>query len=172
MANDGIGIDNEQLKGEFARVVRELNKFANAIDARELGKLQRDAMALTRDAMRAEIKDASETFKVYRNGGLYAEIKPGTLAKSIGIGKSKVNNARLFSAYWVGPRVKGSFKDPEKGGWFAHFINYGNITSGNYGGKNRGFAERAKARTKELVMAKFTMDAKRYIETEFNNSVK
>jgi hypothetical protein len=168
---DGIGIDGAELNREFSRVVRELNKFAHAIDARDLGKLQRDAMALTRDAMRAEIKDASETFKIYRNGGLYAEIKPGTLAKSIGIGKSKVNNARLFSAYWVGPRVKGSFKDPERGGWFAHFINYGNISSGNYGGKNRGFAERAKARTKELVMAKFTMDAKRYIETEFNNSV-
>ena len=171
MANDGIGIENEQLKGEFARVVRELNKFANAIDARELGKMQRSAMKLTQDAMKAEIKDASETFKVYRNGGLYAEIKPGTLAKSIGIGKSKVNNARLFSAYWVGPRVKGAFKDPEKGGWFAHFINYGNISSGNYGGKNRGFAERAKARTITLVMAKFTNDAKNYIETEFNKSV-
>ena len=82
-----------------------------------------------------------------------------------------MNNARLFSAYWVGPRVKGSFKDPEKGGWFAHFINYGNISSGNYGGKNRGFAERAKARTITLVMAKFTIDAKKYIETEFNKSV-
>ena len=65
MANDGIGIENEQLKGEFARVVRELNKFANAIDARELGKMQRSAMKLTQDAMKAEIKDASETFKVY-----------------------------------------------------------------------------------------------------------
>jgi hypothetical protein len=173
MVNDnGVGIDNEQTKADFARVMRELNKFAHAIDARELGKMQRSAMKLTQDAMKAEIKDASETFKVYRNGGLYAEIKPGTLAKSIGIGKSKVNNPRLFSAYWVGPRVKGSFKDPEKGGWFAHFINYGNISSGNYGGKNRGFAERAKARTSGLVMAKFTNDAGKYIEKEFNNSVK
>ena len=83
---DGIGIDGAELNREFSRVIRELNKFSNVIDARDLGKLQRDAMALTRDAMRAEIKDASETFKVYRNGGLYAEIKPGTLAKSIGIG--------------------------------------------------------------------------------------
>lgn len=171
MANDGIGIENEQTKADFVRVMRELKKFSHAIDARELGKMQRSAMKLTQDAMKAEIKDADQTIKVYRNGGLYAEIKPGTLAKSIGIGKSKVNNARLFSAYWVGPRVKGAFKDPEKGGWFAHFINYGNISSGNYGGKNRGFAERAKARTSALVMAKFTMDAKKYIETEFNKSV-
>ena len=171
MANNGIGIENEQTKADFVRVMRELKKFSHAIDARELGKMQRSAMKLTQDAMKAEIKDADQPIKVYRNGGLYAEIKPGTLAKSIGIGKSKVNNARLFSAYWVGPRVKGAFKDPEKGGWFAHFINYGNISSGNYGGKNRGFAERAKARTTGLVMAKFTMDAKKYIETEFNKSV-
>lgn len=173
MPNDnGVGVDNEQTKAEFGRVMRELKKFAHAIDAREIGKLQRSAMKLTQDAMKAEIKNANETFKVYRNGGLYAEIKPGTLAKSIGIGKSKVNNPRLFSAFWVGPRVKGAFRDPEKGGWFAHFINYGNISSGNYGGKNRGFAERAKGRTKTLVMAKFTNDAKKYIEKEFNSSAR
>jgi hypothetical protein len=167
----GIGIDGAELNREFSRVLNELSKFAHAIDARDLGKLQRDAMRITRDAMKAEIDNADQTIKVYRNGGLYAEIQPGTLAKSIGIGKSKTNNARLFSAYWVGPRVKGAFKDPEKGGWFAHFINYGNIKSGRYGGSNLGFADRAKARTMQLVTAKFTADAKAYIENEFNKSV-
>lgn len=167
----GIGIDGAELNREFSRVLHELSQYAHAIDARDLGKLQRDAMRLTRDAMKSEIDNADQVIKVYRNGGLYAEIQPGTLAKSIGIGKGKTNNARLFSAYWVGPRVKGAFKDPEKGGWFAHFINYGNIKSGKYAGSNRGFADRAKARTMELVKAKFTMDAKKYLETEFNKVV-
>lgn len=170
-AADNIGIDGAELNREFSRVMNELNKFGKSIDARELGKMQRAAMRLTRDAMRAEVENADQVIKVYRNGGLYAEIQPGTLARSIGIGQSKVSNARLFSAYWVGPRVKGAFKDPEKGGWFAHFINYGNIQAGKYSGSNRGFAERAKARTKDLVIAKFTMDAKNYLETEFNNSI-
>jgi hypothetical protein len=168
----GIGIDGAELNREFSRVLQELSKFAHAIDARDLGKLQRDAMRITRDAMKAEIDNADQVIKVYRNGGLYAEIQPGTLAKSIGIGKGKTQGpARLFSAYWVGPRVKGAFKDPEKGGWFAHFINYGNIKSGRYGGSNLGFADRAKARTMALVTAKFTASAKTYIEKEFNKSV-
>ena len=167
----GIGIDGAELNREFSRILKELSKFAHAIDARDLGKLQRDAMRITRDAMKAEIDNADQVIKVYRNGGLYAEIQPGTLAKSIGIGKSKTQGpARLFSAYWVGPRVKGAFKDPEKGGWFAHFINYGNIQAGRYGGSNLGFADRAKARTMQLVKAQFTKNAKSYIEKEFKNS--
>jgi len=169
----GIGIDGAELNREISRVLNELSQYAKSIDARDLGALQRNAMALTRDAMRAEITDSSETIKVYRNGGLYAEIEPGTLKRSIGIGRSKTNGpARLFSAYWVGPRVKNAFKDPEKGGWFAHFINYGNIKSGNYSGSNRGFAERAKSRTMPLVLAKFTANAKVYLEKEFNKVVK
>ena len=169
----GIGIDGAQMNREFSRVMNELSKYAHAIDARDLGRLQRKAMALTRDAMRGEIENADQTIKVYRNGGLYAEIQPGTLAKSIGIGRSKLQGpARLFSAYWVGPRVTGAFKDPEKGGWFAHFINYGNIKSGNYSGSNRGFADRAKARTITLVINQFTIDAKAYLEKEFNKVVK
>jgi hypothetical protein len=168
----GIGIDGAQMNREFSRVLNELSKYAHAIDARDLGALQRKAMRLTRDAMKAEITDSKETIKVYRNGGLYAEIQPGTLAKSIGIGKSKLQGpARLFSAYWVGPRVKGAFKDPEKGGWFAHFINYGNIQAGKYGGANRGFADRAKSKTMALVTAQFTKDAKTYLEKEFNKVV-
>jgi hypothetical protein len=169
----GIGIDGAELNREISRVLNELSQYAKNIDARDLGALQRNAMRLTRDAMRSEITDSTETIKVYRNGGLYAEIEPGTLKRSIGIGKSKTNGpARLFSAYWVGPRVKGAFKDPEKGGWFAHFINYGNIKSGNYAGSNRGFADRAKSRTMPLVLAQFTANAKAYLEREFNNVVK
>jgi len=169
----GIGIDGAELNREFSRVLNELSKYAYAIDARDLGALQRNAMRITRDAMKDEISNSKETIKVYRNGGLYAEIKPGTLAKSIGIGKSKLQGpARLFSAYWVGPRVKGAFKDPEKGGWFAHFINYGNIRAGKYSGANRGFADRAKARTMALVTRQFTTDAKKYLESQFSKVVK
>ena len=168
----GIGIDGAEMNREFSRVLNELSKYAHAIDARDLGALQRKAMRLTRDAMKNEIENADQTIKVYRNGGLYAEIQPGTLAKSIGIGKSKLQGpAKLFSAYWVGPRVKGAFKDPEKGGWFAHFINYGNIKAGRYAGSNRGFADRAKASTMALVIAQFTKDAKAYLEKEFNKVV-
>ena len=86
----GIGIDGAEMNREFSRVLNELSKYAHAIDARDLGALQRKAMRLTRDAMKAEIDNADQTIKVYRNGGLYAEIQPGTLAKSIGIGKSKL----------------------------------------------------------------------------------
>ena len=49
----GIGIDGAEMNREFSRVLNELSKFAHAIDARDLGKLQRDAMRITRDAMKS-----------------------------------------------------------------------------------------------------------------------
>ena len=172
----GIGIDSAELQREFQKVVAELEKFGNKLDANELGKIQRRALFFTRDAMKSNITDFKDEngrgeFKVYRNGGVYAEITAGQLQNSIGIRKSKTRNPKLTTGYWVGPIVKGAFKDPEKGGWFAHFINYGNIKSGRYGGSNLGFADRAKARTMALVTAKFTASAKTYIEKEFNKSV-
>ena len=80
------------------------------------------------------------------------------------------------SAYWVGPVVKGEFKDPEKGGWFAHFLNYGGLVGGSkgwgagtyYKGRNYGFADRAKAQTIGQVVAYFTHEVRLYIEKTFN----
>lgn len=177
----GIGIDSDELQREFMKVVAELEKFGKKLDADELGKISRRALYITRDEMKNKItdfKDADgrDSFKVYRNGGVYAEITSGQLKNSIGVRKSRTRNAKLTSAYWVGPIVKGAFKDPEKGGWFAHFLNYGGPIGGNkrggsgaaYSGPNKGFADRAKASTISQVVAYFTHNAKLYIEKTFN----
>ena len=106
----GIGIDSAELQREFKKVISELEKFGNKLDANELGKIQRRALFVTRDAMKSNITDfKGGEFKVYRNGGLYAEITAGQLQNSIGIRKSKTRNSRLTTAYWVGPIVKGAF---------------------------------------------------------------
>jgi hypothetical protein len=180
----GIGIDSAELQREFQKVVAELEKFGNKLDANELGKIQRRALFVTRDAMKSNITDfkgenGRGEFKVYRNGGVYAEITAGQLQNSIGIRKSRTRNPKLTTAYWVGPIVKGAFKDPEKGGWFAHFLNYGGLIGGNkrdgggtqYKGKNKGFADRAKANTITQVVGYFTMNVKSYIEKTFNRSL-
>jgi hypothetical protein len=173
----GIGIDSAELQREFQKVVAELEKFGNKLDAKELGNIQRRSLFITRDAMKSNIKDFKDgEFKVYRNGGVYAEITAGQLQNSIGIRKSKTRNPKLTTGYWVGPIVKGAFKDPEKGGWFAHFLNYGGLIGGNkrdgggsqYKGANKGFADRAKASTISQVVAYFTHNAKLYIEKTFN----
>lgn len=175
----GIGIDSAELNREFQKVLSELEKFGKKLDAKELGKIQRRALFVTRDAMKSNITDFKDgEFKVYRNGGLYAEIKAGQLKNSIGIRKSKTRNSKMFSGYWVGPIVKGAYKDPEKGGWFAHFLNYGGPIGGNkragsgatYNGPNKGFADRAKASTISQVVAYFTFNAKSYIDKTFNRA--
>ena len=180
----GIGIDSAELQREFKKVISELEKFGNKLDANELGKIQRRALFFTRDAMKSNITDFKDEngrgeFKVYRNGGVYAEITAGQLQNSIGIRKSRTRNPKLTTAYWVGPIVKGAFKDPEKGGWFAHFLNYGGLIGGNkrdgggtqYKGKNKGFADRAKAETITQVVAYFTHNVKLYIDKTFNRSL-
>lgn len=173
----GIGIHSDELQREFAKVVAELERFGKRLDAKQLGNIQRRSLFVTRDAMKSNITDfKGGEFKVYRNGGVYAEITAGQLQNSIGIRKSKTRNPKLTTGYWVGPIVKGAFKDPEKGGWFAHFLNYGGLVGGNkrdgggakYDGPNKGFADRAKAQTISQVVAYFTHNAKLYIEKTFN----
>ncbi len=83
-------------------------------------------------------------YGVYRNGGVYAEITKGQLRKSMGIITTRVNKGATFASLQVGPRVKRTFKDPEKGGWFAHFIEYGYLNNGKYKGANVGFARKAR----------------------------
>jgi len=181
---EGIGIHSDELAREFQKVIDELARFGQKIDAKELGKIQRRSLFVTRDAMKSNITDFKDengrgSFDIYRRGGIYAEVTAQQLQNSIGIRKSRTRNSKLTSAYWVGPIVKGAFRDPDKGGWFAHFINYGGLVGGNkrngggvrYSGKNLGFADKAKARTMTQVVAYFTQQAKLYIEKTFNRSL-
>jgi len=160
----GMGFDTAKLDAELKQVVKDLEKIQQGLGTRYIAQMQRKSLGLAVKQMKAEIKDSKEVFRVYRNGGIYAEITPGTLRKSIGIGRSKTSNNRLFSGFWVGPRVKGSFKDPEKGGWFAHFINYGYLRDGSYRGANKGFADRAKASAIPQVLASFIPMLKAHAE--------
>jgi hypothetical protein len=68
----------------------------------------------------------------------------------------------------VGPRVKRSFSDPEKGGWFAHFLEYGYLRDGQYNGPNKGFAKRARTSNSAGVGNEF----KRLMRGFLNKQVK
>lgn len=165
---EGIGFDTGKLQMELQKVVLDLEKIQRGLGTRYIAQMQRKSLGVAVKVMKSEIKDADGQFTVYRNGGIYAEIPKGTLKKSIGIGRSKTRNNRLFSAFWVGPRVKGSFKDPEKGGWFAHFVNYGYLNNGSYRGSNKGFADRAKAAATPQVLAGFIPLLKQHAERILN----
>jgi hypothetical protein len=105
---------------------------------------------------------------VYRNGGIYAEITKGQLKKSMGIITTRVNRGATFASLQVGPRVKRTFSDPEKGGWFAHFLEYGYLRDGQYSGPNKGFAKRARTRNSGGVGNEF----KRLMRSFLNKQVK
>ena len=121
------------------------------------------------DAYRSEIYDLQEDeFNVYqKSGGIYATITPGQLRKSMGI-------MQIYSKYRdmmvtiVGPQVKRGFSNPEKGGWFAHFVNYGYLLGGRYQGHNLGFADRARQKAMAITAsdfkARFFQYASRYIQ--------
>ncbi len=119
------------------------------------------------DSYREEISNfQGDKFTVYRSGSVYAEIRPGQLRDSIApmFFRSKKRDMIITV---IGPRVKGSFRDPNKGGWFAHFINYGYLSGGKYIGKNLGFADRARQKAAPSVNAEFKaaffQEAQKYI---------
>lgn len=117
-------------------------------------------------AFKAEITDSLEPVEVFRNGKLYATIDIGQLRESIGvfIGKSKE-----YPNVQIGPRVKGKFSNPNVGGWFAHFANYGFAANNRYhSGPNMGFADRAASTIISSVEAPIAKKIEKQIEKRIN----
>ena len=150
-------------------LMRKLKKLDERTRKKILKKVARESLKPMVDSYKRNIKDADEVFKVYRNGKIYAEIMPGQLRRSIGIGFPKyLNKGNDFGAS-VGPRRSGRFKDPEKGGWYGGFINFGWLQVGggkDYKGPNVGYAERAKGAAKTKVQLKFVRNFKSVTERE------
>ena len=164
-----IGFDENDIKHEFERAFKELENLHDGVTTAEIRRIARKALKPMLKAYREEAKiKGPSVFKVYRNGGIYAEIKSGTLAKSMGIITTKLNKGQTFASLQVGPRVKRSFSDPEKGGWFAHFLEYGYLKDGSYRGDGYSFATRAKSKTSGGVASEF----KRLMRSFLNDKVK
>ena len=150
-----------------------LKEYGKRFEPKDIRSVKRRALKPMVIAYRSEIKPLGlgrtknrKSFKVWRNGALYAEITPGQLKQSMGVIMDR--NIPNYTA--VGPRVKmGGFKDPEKGGWFAHFLNYGGLIGGHkkdgggtpYRGPNYKFAERAANKGKGKVYTNFVSQVKR-----------
>ena len=164
-----IGFDEKDIKKEFERAFAELENLHDGVTTAQIRRIARKSLKPMVKAYKEEAKmNGPKVFKVYRNGGVYAEIKSGTLAKSMGVITSKVNKGSTFASLSVGPRVKRSFSDPEKGGWFAHFLEYGYLQGGKYRGDGYGFAKRARMKQSAGVGNEF----KRLMRSFLNKQVK
>lgn len=164
-----IGFDEKDIKREFERAFKELDNLNDSVTTAQIRRIARKALRPMVKAYRDEAKiQGPKVFKVYRSGGVYAEIKSGTLAKSIGVITTRVNRGQTFASLSVGPRVKRSFSDPEKGGWFAHFLEYGYLQNGSYRGDGYGFARRARTKTAGGVASEF----KRLMRSFLNKKTK
>tara|TARA_R100001440_G_scaffold66677_1_gene87763 strand:+ start:223 stop:831 length:609 start_codon:yes stop_codon:yes gene_type:complete len=176
-----IGFDEKDINKEFERAFKELEKLHDDVTTAQIRRIARASLKPMLKAYRDGITDfpsssASEKgrkkprnkFVVYRNGSVFAEITKGQLKKSMGIITTRVNKGDTFASLQVGPRVKRSFKDPEKGGWFAHFIEYGFLNNGRYNGVNKGFASKARAQNMSGVGNEF----KRRMRSFLNKKVK
>lgn len=164
-----IGFDEKDIKKEFERAFKELENLHDGVTTAQIRRIARKSLKPMVKAYKDEITNIkSGTFKVYRNGGIYAEITKGQLKKSMGIITTRVNRGATFASLSVGPRVKRTFSDPEKGGWFAHFLEYGYLKDGQYNGPNKGFAKRARTRNSSGVGNEF----KRLMRGFLNKQVK
>lgn len=134
----------------------ELGKLSEEVTTAQIRRIARASLKPMLNVYREEAKSGGpKVFRVYRKGGIYAEIKTGTLSKSMGIITTRVNRGATFASLQVGPRVKRTFSDPEKGGWFAHFLEYGYLNNGQYSGDLKGFARRAQAKQSGGVKSEF-----------------
>lgn len=164
-----IGFDEKDIKKEFERAFKELENLHDGVTTAQIRRIARKALKPMVKAYREEAKiKGPDVFKVYRNGGVYAEIKSGTLAKSIGVITTRVNKGQTFASLQVGPRVKRTFSDPEKGGWFAHFLEYGYLQNGSYRGDGYRFASRARMKQSGGVANEF----KRLMRSFLNKKTK
>lgn len=128
------------------KVRRQLRRLDERVRKKVLKSTARKALKPAVQAYKRNITDADEVFAVYRNGSIYAEIKPGQLKRSIGIKFPKQEPGVDGIVASVGPRRTGRYADPEKGGWYAGFISFGWLTFKNgekYKGRNFGYADRA-----------------------------
>ena len=151
-----IGFEEKSIKKELDRAMAELGKLSEEVTTAEIRRIARASLKPMLKVYREEAKSGGPSvFKIYRNGGIYAEIKTGTLSKSMGIITTRVNRGATFASLQVGPRVKRTFSDPEKGGWFAHFLEYGYLNNGDYSGDLKGFARRAQAKQSGSVKNEF-----------------
>lgn len=165
-----VGFDEKDVKKEFEKAFAELENLHDGVTTAQIRRIARASLKPMVKQYReeADSPDGPDTFKVYRNGGVYAEIDSGTLAKSMGVITSRVNKGQTFASLSVGPRVKGRFSDPEKGGWFAHFLEYGYLSDGRYKGALKGFASRARSKQSGGVGHEF----KRRMRSFLNKQVK
>lgn len=165
-----VGFDDKDIRREMEKAVKTLKRVHQDVTGTDVGRVSRRVLQPMVEAYKSEIKpfDTSSTkdgkFTVYRNGRIYAEISQDQLKESIGVIKAKVKDKSVWSDTQVGPLVKGKYSDPEKGGWFAHFLNFGGLIGGvPYRGANYQFADRAQKKATAVVKGSFITELRNYL---------
>jgi len=149
--------------------MKKLKKLDDRLKKRIIKKVGRKSLPPMVDSYRKNIKDADEVFKVYREGKIVYEIMPGQLRRSVGIKSPKALQSKNVIGLSVGPRRSGAYRNPEKGGWYAGFINFGWLRVGSgkkYTGENRGFAQKAQSAAKMKVQVKLIRNFKTMTQAE------
>ena len=81
-----VGFDEKDIRKELERAFKELENLHDSVTTAQIRRIARKSLKPMVKAYQNEITDLSSgSFKVYRNGGIYAEISKGQLAKSMGI---------------------------------------------------------------------------------------
>ncbi len=154
-------------------VMRKLKRLDDRITKKILKKVARESLKPMVESYKRNIKKSDETFVVYKKGRVYAEILPGQLKRSVGVKFPRRYNTKSNFYASVGPRRSGAFKNPNKGGWYAGFINFGWLQVPNgaggktdYSGENRNFAQKSQSGAKNRVRFKFVKTLKTKVDKE------
>lgn len=150
-------------------VMKKLRKLDDRLKKRILKKIGKKSLPPMVDSYQRNITDADEVFKVYRDGKIVYEIQPGQLRRSVAIKTPKHLQNKDVVGMSVGPRRSGRYRDPNKGGWYAGFINFGwlQVAGGrDYKGRNRNFAQKAMAAAKSKVNVSFVRNFRMITKAE------
>ena len=102
-----VGFDEKDVRKELERAFKELDTLHDSVTTAQIRRIARKSLKPMVKAYQNEITDLSSgSFKVYRNGGIYAQISKGQLAKSMGVITTKIRKGATFASLSVGPRVK------------------------------------------------------------------
>ena len=149
--------------------MKKLKKLDDRLKKRIIKKVGKKSLPPMVDSYQKNITDADEVFKVYRDGKIVYEIMPGQLRRSVAVKSPKSLQSKNVVGLSVGPRRSGTYRNPEKGGWYAGMINFGWLRVGGgkkYSGNNLGFAQKAQSAAKTKVRVKFIRNFKTITQAE------
>ena len=155
---------------ELSNLIRKLDKNINKDNVwksiwKKVGKpAQADAQSAAPRAKRKIPYPPSIKRSLFKKTKVGKYIYPGTLQESIGFFRTK--SSKDYNGMYLGPRVKGKFRQ-EKGGYFGAWVEYGGSVKffGEHIGKDQPFMALAFKMNKVQMLSNTFKEGEKVVNT-------